>query len=978
MVLLLLVLFANATVSLSLLLSTFFAKARVASACAGLIYFCMFLPYIYFRDREGDTPWAITMLCSLFAPSALGFGCSRIADYELAAEGANWDNIGQTVDGDGKITMAQIMWMLALDSVLYLVFAYWIDQVFPGAFGLGRHPLFFLEPVAALCRSVPWLVRFKGLSIQADNLGDDRNGYSMSNGGEDEGNLNCEENFGRCHISGTDVTIAKLCKSYRRSGGRRQTVHALSDVDLELVHGQLTSLLGSNGAGKSTLISILTGLIPPSSGSITVGGHDHRRWLPQIRRAMGMCPQHNVIFGWLTVAEHLKLCTTLRRITASTLPEAAEEADQLLDDLGLAEKRDTLARELSGGMKRKLCLAMAYVGNSSIIVLDEPTAGMDPQARRLAWDLILKRRKEQCVLLATHHLDEADILSDRIACIFSGKIVCAGTAASLKRAHCRGYTLECGYTAGADPSAIISLAKSHVQGCEVIKTATDSGTGVHHMQVLLPYDETSHFEQLLLELEDQKQALKLGSFAISAPTLEDMFLGVASTAVASDLNLSPPICDSPSSEQVHRFGFTSGRRAGNTDPRPASLVGEDEDDDVALLGDDLDHSSTGGDFNRSMSGMALHLAQGLALLKRRALYTSRDRRAVFSQLILPVIFVLVAMLVATSLPADRPEPELSIEPELYASDLHPPGHMDVPIATHECKASFASADAVQAKGVEACFFPVGSVAVPTPAGVVAGVCPAARLVEVTSNCSNMTEFLLFSGKMRADRNLAIRGGVTTGRKSLSDPDVILASVLRPDWANVPEKQPSETFVNALFDSRYYHSFPTFVHYANQGLLNAGTPRTVGGSNTTTKGSTQAAIFPVPRRWDRTALRFLKSGTDMIVTIFLLLALSFIPASFVVLLVQERTAQCRHLEYSAGLPPLVFWSTSFLFDLVCFVLSASIVVLVLLAFGLPAYTGRNLGVVAALHYLYGWAITPLMYAASNLFQVPTSAYVRSSD
>uniref|UniRef100_A0A023GFR6 Putative atp-binding cassette subfamily protein a abc1 member 2 n=1 Tax=Amblyomma triste TaxID=251400 RepID=A0A023GFR6_AMBTT len=185
-------------------------------------------------------------------------------------------------------------------------------------------------------------------------------------------------------------------------------------------------------------MSILTGLFPPTSGYATIYGHDIRTEMDLIRQSMGMCPQHNVLFDELTVEEHLWFYARLKHTPDSNIKD---ETEKIIQDLGLPLKRFSKVDCLSGGMKRKLSVAIAFVGGSRVVILDEPTAGVDPYSRRAIWDLILKYKKERTILLSTHHMDEADVLGDRIAVISHGQLRCCGTSLFLKTTLARVTTL---------------------------------------------------------------------------------------------------------------------------------------------------------------------------------------------------------------------------------------------------------------------------------------------------------------------------------------------------------------------------------------------------------------------------------------------------------------------------------------------------------------------------------------------------------
>ncbi|NXS84450.1 ABCA4 protein, partial [Erpornis zantholeuca] len=213
---------------------------------------------------------------------------------------------------------------------------------------------------------------------------------------------------------------------------------AVDGMNITFYEGQITAFLGHNGAGKTTTMSILTGLFPPTSGTVLVGGLDIQTHMDSIRHRLGMCPQHNILFNHLTVAEHILFYSQLK---GRSRDEAEQELETMLEDTGLTYKRNEEAQNLSGGMQRKLSVAIAFVGQAKVVVLDEPTSGVDPYSRRSIWDLLLKYRPGRTIILSTHHMDEADILGDRVAIISQGKLFCSGSPVFLKNSFGSGFYL---------------------------------------------------------------------------------------------------------------------------------------------------------------------------------------------------------------------------------------------------------------------------------------------------------------------------------------------------------------------------------------------------------------------------------------------------------------------------------------------------------------------------------------------------------
>uniref|UniRef100_A0A8D2E234 ABC transporter domain-containing protein n=1 Tax=Sciurus vulgaris TaxID=55149 RepID=A0A8D2E234_SCIVU len=210
---------------------------------------------------------------------------------------------------------------------------------------------------------------------------------------------------------------------------------ALRGLNLDFYQDHITAFLGHNGAGKTTTLSILSGLFPPSGGSALVLGHDVQSSMAAIRPSLGVCPQHNVL---LTVDEHLWFYGRLKGLRAAAV---ASEQQRLVQDVGLVPKRCAQTRHLSGGMQRKLSVAIAFMGGSRVVILDEPTAGVDPASRRGIWELLLKYREGRTLILSTHHLDEAELLGDRVAVVAGGRLCCCGSPLFLRSHLGSGYYL---------------------------------------------------------------------------------------------------------------------------------------------------------------------------------------------------------------------------------------------------------------------------------------------------------------------------------------------------------------------------------------------------------------------------------------------------------------------------------------------------------------------------------------------------------
>jgi ABC-2 type transport system ATP-binding protein len=221
------------------------------------------------------------------------------------------------------------------------------------------------------------------------------------------------------------IEVEDLVREYRK--GPR----AVDGIDLRVAAGEIYGFLGPNGAGKSTTVHVLTTLLPPTSGTARVGGHDVVKEGARVRGLIGVALQEAALDPLLTARDHLKLQSTLQGVPKE---ERRARADELLERVGLADAADRKVAGYSGGMKRRLDLALALVHRPRILFLDEPTTGLDPQSRSALWEEVARLRRDDgvTVFLTTQYLEEADVLADRVGIIDQGKIVAEGTPAELK------------------------------------------------------------------------------------------------------------------------------------------------------------------------------------------------------------------------------------------------------------------------------------------------------------------------------------------------------------------------------------------------------------------------------------------------------------------------------------------------------------------------------------------------------------------
>ncbi len=217
-------------------------------------------------------------------------------------------------------------------------------------------------------------------------------------------------------------------------------IHAVDGIDLKIPKGSLFGVLGPNGAGKSTTIRMLSTILYPTSGNATILGYDLLKDRKEIKKRIGVCPQELVIYPRLTARENIHLIAQMHGIPKTVYKE---RTDELLGRMNLLDRADSLSKTYSGGMKRRLNVLMSVIHEPELLFFDEPTAGLDPQSRRVVWDFIKNfQERNSTIILTTHSMEEADDLSDALTIIDHGKIIATGTPQDLKGRLGEGDNIE--------------------------------------------------------------------------------------------------------------------------------------------------------------------------------------------------------------------------------------------------------------------------------------------------------------------------------------------------------------------------------------------------------------------------------------------------------------------------------------------------------------------------------------------------------
>ncbi|XP_061611302.1 ATP-binding cassette sub-family A member 5 isoform X2 [Phyllopteryx taeniolatus] len=492
-------LYGISSIFFSFMLTPLFKKPKLASTVGSMltvVFGCLSLLTVLMKDFPQPLVWVLCLL----SPTAFSIGIAQVVYLEAQGDGAVFSSLAS-----GPHPLYVPLLMLLLDCVLYLLLAVYLDQVLPGEFGMRRSLLYFLKPSY-------WSKRTKRYMEVSSVYDAEVNG---AHAGAESVEPVSPEFRGR-----EAIRINNISKAYKDKDNN--TVEALRGLTFDIYEGQITALLGHSGAGKSTLMNVLCGICPPTAGSASVYGSPVGEIAdgPEMKRLVGVCPQFNIIFDVLTVEEHLRIFAAIKRIPSA---DVDTEVSKVLKDLDLKKIMTAQAKNLSGGQKRKLAVGIAILGDPKILLLDEPTAGMDPYSRHQVWSLLKSRRAGRVLLLSTHYMDEADILADRKAVISQGRLKCVGSSMYLKTKCGVGYHLRMSVSERCDCQKIYSLVQQHVPKAKLTRQQEAELT------FTLPFESRDRFAGLFSEL-DSRPDLGLVNYGVSMTTLEDVFLRLEAEA----------------------------------------------------------------------------------------------------------------------------------------------------------------------------------------------------------------------------------------------------------------------------------------------------------------------------------------------------------------------------------------------------------------------------------------------------------------
>jgi len=514
-------LFALSLVSMTFLISTIVKKASNSTGIGFLIFilgfFIQIASAIVYSDSASPT---VRNLFSLFSPAVFTVGLQNLglATEKESYQGLRWSSVNdQEAIPGGVISFAEIYGWLILDFFLYLIIALYLDNVMPNAYGVSRRWYYFLTPSYWTGKSRPSeSSAVKSSELTETELKDMDEDVKAERDSVVKNDLPAH----------TAVVVNRLTKIYEAPNKccgctTGDPYLAVNELCLNIQSDTLLCLLGPNGAGKTTTIHMLVGFHGATAGDATIFGHSVTENVQEVQKMIGLCPQFDILWNELTGVEHLYLFAGLRNIPKDKI-EA--EATRLLEEVELTEAAHVRSTMYSGGMRRRLSVAISLIGNPRIVFLDEPTTGMDPVSRRKVWNTIERAKKDKVIVLTTHSMEEADVLGDKIAIMAKGRLQCVGSSLRLKQRFGAGYRVAVGTH---DPlvNDVIKYFESNITGAKVQGKPVGG-----YVNFTIPRTSNKELVPFFDGLEQHKQELGIHDLQLSLTTLEEVFLTVAEHA----------------------------------------------------------------------------------------------------------------------------------------------------------------------------------------------------------------------------------------------------------------------------------------------------------------------------------------------------------------------------------------------------------------------------------------------------------------
>ncbi|KAH9502480.1 ATP-binding cassette sub- A member 12 [Bulinus truncatus] len=914
------------------MVSAFFTRTSMAILFVIMIYLMAYLPYILILGLELSLNFWHRVLASLASTTALCFGTLRISYLEESGAGVQWSNIDQTVNEN--ISVAWSFYMMLIDSAIYFLVGWYVRHVKPGKFGIAQPFYFPFIPSF-------WISCLKCKQPTPESI----NGFTSSEGRLFEAPPNGLR---------VGIAIQNISKTYNNNK------KAIVSLSVNIYENQITTLLGHNGAAKTTTIKIISGVIKPTSGHVILNGQE----AGSSKTSLGLCPQYNALFDYLTVEQHMEFYSGIK--SNHDRVEKLAEINRLLKDVDLWHARNVPVKNLSYGMKRRLCVALAFVGGSKTIILDEPTSGVDPHARKNIWNLITRNRPGRTILLSTHHLDEADFLSDRIAVMHQGKLLCCGSPSFLKWSIGGGYSLTIvkketdSSNDNDEPQETADLKTKSTDAAilDFIQSLCPSATLVEQVGSDLTFNLPKNpdsiqvpFHQFFRQLDQSVEQLYIASYGVSDTSLEEVFLKLtkdADDAAETDSIINPVVS--------HRDRVTP------SDLRESAESG-------------ISHAPV--DTSKRRTGLLLYCTQILALLLKRFHHYRRNWRIILSAIFLPLLFLLAALGFGSVRVSEGDPKELVLDPSIYGPKTYSFYKDSVNNAyTNKLVDQLTSSEVGYGtacmKDVHQKYFKDAHCVGDQPWYNYSKEMYYVRCVDARQVLTPMPDpYTVYEKNVQADNYIQ---HIKDWRISF-----YLMSTFNEykqnrfgGWSFEPTNDAKSIDPFVWFNTKGYHSMPSYYNALTNTILRSQLPP---GENPDEYGIT-AVNHPI--RLGRAPLNVKTlqgDAADAGLSIVIVIAFSFIPCGFILYIINEKVMKEKQLQGISGIGIVSYWLVAFIWDMLIYSFTSALAVVIVVIVKTDSFYLRdNLIAFFVILLLYGWAVLPCLYCLSHLFNKGSTAYL----
>ncbi|OMJ19519.1 ABC transporter A family member 9 [Smittium culicis] len=489
LLIILLLIWGNVIISISFFLSSLFKRSRSSQV---LVYLIVLWGVIIDSTISFIYTSSPPLAYLIWPPFAMYRAMSRLNAAAISTERAGY-TLSDVKPGDDVFNF---IIALVIGWAVYLLLAIYLNLTLAGEFGIRR----------------PWHFIFTDLFKKQAEIPRELESYDESELEFEDIDVKAERNRTLQNQFPQDnpLVLRRVRKVY--PSGKI----AVKDVTLSIEKGTIFGLLGPNGAGKTTIISMMSGLYKMSSGFATLAGFDVTTETKQVYRNVGICPQHDILWDDLTISEHLYFYARLKGIPPS---EEASVVNDIIERVALTEQKNKLSKTLSGGQKRRLSIAIAFVGNPSVVFLDEPTTGLDPEVRRTVWNIINGNKVGRTIVLTTHSMEEAEVLCNKIGIMAQGTMRCIGSQLRLKQLYGSGFLVMISCNKMYLPQAKNFIESMLPSDAQIVDNFINGASWEFKPQPgLIAY--------LYAQLDSLKDKYHIDDWGISQTSLDEVFLRI--------------------------------------------------------------------------------------------------------------------------------------------------------------------------------------------------------------------------------------------------------------------------------------------------------------------------------------------------------------------------------------------------------------------------------------------------------------------